>query len=74
MNEELSAKAQPHSLAKLEMLHGLINRLEDKLSPVLRPLSAAKEAAVPSEIKSEVMQELGYLENHLNSLIERLHV
>lgn len=66
--------SQPQSLKATKVLHNLINQLEDKLIPVLRPTNTAKETATPEPVKSELMQELGYLQNRLNSLLERLHV
>jgi hypothetical protein len=67
--------SQPQSLKATTVLHNLINQLEDKLLPVLRPSNnSAKDAASPEPVKSEIMQELGYLQNRINSLIERIHV
>jgi hypothetical protein len=80
MNEEdqyPTAKAevvQPQSLKATKVLHNLVNQLEDKLNPVLRPNSSAKDGATPEPVKSELMSELGYLQNRLNSLLERLHI
>ena len=64
----------PKSLQATKVLHSLLNQLEDKLNPVLRPSMPQADAKNPEPVKSELMQELGYLQNRLNSLLERLHV
>ena len=65
---------QSQSLKAVGVVHNLINQLEDKLLPVLRPSIGAKETATPEPVQSELMQELAYLQSRLNALLERLHV
>ena len=65
---------QPQSLTATSELHHIIGQLEDRLSPVLRPSNTLKEVGKAEQEKSELMQELGYLKNRLNYLLERLHV
>ena len=65
---------QSQSLKATKVLHSLVTQLEDRLAPVLRPANGTKETANPEPVKSELMQELAYLQNHLNFIIERLHI
>ena len=65
---------QPQSLMESQAIHQLLTRLEEKLRPVLRPSGADKAAATAEPVKSELMQELGYVQNRLNDLLNRLHV
>lgn len=69
-----TAVEAPKSLQAIKILHGLINQLEERLKPVLRPTLPQAAGTNPEVPKSELMQELVYMENHLNSIIDRLHV
>ena len=67
-------KSQPQSLMEAQALHTLVTHLEEKLRAVLRPSNIEKNQASTEQVKSELMQELGYLQGRLKSILERLHV
>ena len=69
---EMEVKSQAQSLMETQAIHTLVTQLEEKLRPVLRPNNL--EDAVPEQVKSELMQELGYVQNRLKSILERLHL
>lgn len=64
----------PVSILAIKTVHNLISQLEDRLSPVLKPHNSAKELSKPEDSKSNLMQELGYLSSHLDSILDRLHL
>ena len=72
--DEATLSEAPQSLTAAEALHKLVARLEQKLSPVLRPASPSKEASTSGESKSELMHQLGYIQNHVQDIIDRLHI
>lgn len=64
----------PVSILAIKTVHNLINQLEDRLSPVLKPHNSVEELANSEDSKSNLMQELGYLSSHLDSILDRLHL
>lgn len=70
---ETKSSSEPESMRAVSKLHALLEELEHKLSPVLKISQNIKEAK-PEELKSSLMSELGYLQNRIKDILERLHV
>lgn len=65
----------PVSSTATEKIDRLLSQLESKLVNVLKPDNTAKEvSSSPEQSKSNLMSDLGYIQNRLNSILERLHV
>lgn len=68
-----TAKQELVSIVAVKRVHDLLSRLETKLKPVLRAENVAKEST-PPQSNSPLMEELGYVQNRLNSILDRIHV
>lgn len=68
--QEKSVK--PLTLQAVDSIHRLINRLEDKLAPVIRPIPESDKKSAPEG--SALMQELTSAETRLKSLLLRIHI
>lgn len=71
-NMNKTEAVKPLTLAAVDSIHRLINRLEDKLAPVIRPIPESdKKLAMEG---STLMQELTSAETKLKSLLSRIHI
>lgn len=63
---------KPQTLLSIDSIHRLINRLEDKLAPVLTSVPESEKKLVNDG--STLMLELTGAENRLKSLLSRIHI
>lgn len=74
-DSNIVAKEQSPSMEAFMSLNGLIKRLEDKLTPVLRPeMPSSEQKNTTLDRNSMVIKECEILHIKLTDILERIHI